>query len=131
MDVTALKEKVIVEFCNILRQIRKGHICDYQDLLDQISFIDLIQNDDLNKTFSLAVLQYYINNNEMSETILIPNQGSDYKTKIQVITQSEYDNLKQKDTNTIYSIIDNNKIVKVYNGDYKWDICNLRAVEVK
>lgn len=65
MDVDALKElkqKVIKEFYNLLCKVKKGYKIDYEFLLEEISFIELIQNNDLDDKLSLTALQYYLNN---------------------------------------------------------------------
>lgn len=61
-DVDALKEKVIREFTNLLCEIRKGYKPDYEFILEEISFIDLIQHNEIDIKLSLIALQYYLNN---------------------------------------------------------------------
>lgn len=61
-DVDALKEKVIREFTNLLCEVRKGYKLDYEFLLEEISFIDIIQHNRLDEKLSLIALQYYLNN---------------------------------------------------------------------
>lgn len=61
-DVDALKEKVAKEFIMLLCEIRKGYKPDYEFILEEISFIDLIQNNELDRKLSLIALQYYLNN---------------------------------------------------------------------
>ncbi len=62
MDVDVLKQKVVKEFNNLLCEIRKGYKLDYEFILEEISFIDLIQNNELDDNLSLIALQYYYNN---------------------------------------------------------------------
>lgn len=63
MDADALnqlKKKVYQEFNTLLCKVRKGYKPDYQFILEEISFIDLSENNDLDN--SLTILQYYLNN---------------------------------------------------------------------
>ena len=57
-----LKKKVIQEFITLLSKVRKGYKLDYEFLLEEISFINLIQNKELDTNLSLTALQYYLNN---------------------------------------------------------------------
>ena len=57
-----LKKKVIQEFNALLSRVRKGYKLDYNFLLEEISFIELIQNNELDNNLSLTALQYYLNN---------------------------------------------------------------------
>ena len=57
-----LKKKVIQEFITLLSKVRKGYKLDYEFLLEEISFIELIQNNELDNNLSLTALQYYLNN---------------------------------------------------------------------
>lgn len=61
MDVDALKEKVIKEFISLLCETRKGYKPDYEFILEEISFIDLIENNEIDQKLSLTALQYYLN----------------------------------------------------------------------
>lgn len=60
MDVDALKDKVIEEFKNLICSVKKGYHLDYEFILEEISFIDLIEKNDIKN--SLIALQYYLNN---------------------------------------------------------------------
>lgn len=62
VDVSNLKKKVTEEFYTLLCKASKGYKLDYQFLLEEISFIDLIQNNELDYKLSLTALQYYLNN---------------------------------------------------------------------
>ena len=57
-----LKKKVILEFDTLLSKARKGYKLNYEFLLEEISFINLIQNKELDTNLSLTALQYYLNN---------------------------------------------------------------------
>lgn len=57
-----LKKKVIQEFITLLSKVRKGYKLNYEFLLEEISFIELIQNNELDNNLSLTALQYYLNN---------------------------------------------------------------------
>lgn len=61
-DVAALKQKVLKEFNELLCEIRKGYRPDYEFILEEISFIDLINSNELDDKLSLIILQYYLNN---------------------------------------------------------------------
>ena len=61
-DVDALKKKVAKEFTSLLCELRKGYKLDYEFILEEISFIDLIQHNEIDKKLSLIALQYYLNN---------------------------------------------------------------------
>ena len=65
MDVDALnklKKKVSEEFYKLMCQVRKGYKPDYESILEEISFIELIQNNEIDNKLSLTALQYYLNN---------------------------------------------------------------------
>lgn len=65
MDVDALnklKKKVSEEFFTLLCKARKGYQLDYEFILEEISFIDLIKNGEIDDKLSLIALQYYLNN---------------------------------------------------------------------
>lgn len=65
MDVDALnklKKKVSKEFYKLMCQVRKGYKLDYEFILEEISFIDLIKNKEIDDKLSLTALQYYLNN---------------------------------------------------------------------
>lgn len=55
-DVDALKKKVAKEFTSLLCEIRKGYKLDYELILEEISFIDLIQNNEIDGKLSLIAL---------------------------------------------------------------------------
>lgn len=58
-DVDALKIKCINEYKEVIRQMQKGYKPNYNLLLDSISFIELVNNSQLNN-ISL-ILQYLLN----------------------------------------------------------------------
>ena len=62
MDVDALKNKVSEEFLRLLRKVKKGYRPNYQFILEEISFIELIENQNIDEKLSLTALQYYLNN---------------------------------------------------------------------
>lgn len=59
-DVGALKQKVINEFNFLLKRIRKGYRPDYEFILQEISFIELLENQNLDNTDFIK--QFYLNN---------------------------------------------------------------------
>lgn len=62
MDVDALKNKVSEEFLRLLCKVKKGYRPNYQFILEEISFIELIENQNIDEKLSLTALQYYLNN---------------------------------------------------------------------
>ena len=65
MDVDALndlKKKVSEEFFQLMCRVRKGYKPNYEFILEEISFIDLIKNRKIDDKLSLTALQYYLNN---------------------------------------------------------------------
>lgn len=57
-----LKKKVTEEFLTLLCKVRKGYKVNYEILLEEISFINLIDEDQiLDEQFEVAI-QYYLNN---------------------------------------------------------------------
>lgn len=57
-----LKKKVSEEFYQLLCKVQKGYHPDYEFILEEISFIDLINDKELDDKLSLTALQYYLNN---------------------------------------------------------------------
>lgn len=57
-----LKKKVNEEFYSLLCKVKKGYKPDYEFILEEISFIELIQNNEIDDKLSLTTLQYYLNN---------------------------------------------------------------------
>ena len=65
MDVDALnklKKKVSEEFFSLLCKVKKGYYLNYEFILEEISFIELIQNNRIDPKSSLIYLQFYLNN---------------------------------------------------------------------
>ena len=65
MDVDALsklKKKVSEECDKLIFQVRKGYKPDHEYILEEISFIELIQNNEIDNKLLLTALQYYLNN---------------------------------------------------------------------
>lgn len=60
--VNKLKKKVSEEFYTLICKVRKGYKPDYEFILEEISFIELFQDRDLDDKLSLTALQYYLNN---------------------------------------------------------------------
>lgn len=60
--LSKLKEKVSKDFFQLLCKVRKGYQPNYEIILEEISFIDLIGNKELDEKLSLTALQYYLNN---------------------------------------------------------------------
>lgn len=62
MDVDALKQKVSKEFFELICKAKKGYRPTYEHILEEISFIELFESDQLDNKLSLTTLQYYLNN---------------------------------------------------------------------
>ena len=65
MDVDALndlKKKGSEEFFQLMCRVRRGYKPNYEFILEEISFIDLIKNREIDDKLSLTALQYYLNN---------------------------------------------------------------------
>ena len=65
MDVDALndlKKKVSEKFFQLMCRVRRGYKPNYEFILEEISFIDLIKNREIDDKLSLTALQYYLNN---------------------------------------------------------------------
>ena len=65
MNVDALndlKKKVSEEFFQLMCRVRRGYKPNYEFILEEISFIDLIKNREIDDKLSLTALQYYLNN---------------------------------------------------------------------
>lgn len=60
LDVDALKKKVIKEFKQLLKKIAKGYRYDYEFILQEISLIGLLENQQLDNTDFFK--QFYLNN---------------------------------------------------------------------
>ena len=45
-----------------ITRIRKGYKLDYEFILEEISFINLIKDNEIDDKLSLIALQYYLNN---------------------------------------------------------------------
>ena len=56
-----LKEKISKEFLQLLCQVRKGHKPNYETILEEISFVDIVNNKEIDDKLSLTALQYYLN----------------------------------------------------------------------
>ena len=64
MDVDALndlKKKVSEEFFQLMCRVRRGYKPNYEFILEEISFIDLIKNREIDDKLSLTALQCYLN----------------------------------------------------------------------
>lgn len=57
-----LKDKVIHEFYILLCKIKKGYKPNYEFILEEITFIDLIQDNEIDTKLIFTILQYYLNN---------------------------------------------------------------------
>ena len=58
--VDALKNKITKEFTYFINKLKKGNALNYQFILEEILFLELIKKDALNNDSN--VLQYYLNN---------------------------------------------------------------------
>lgn len=60
--VNNLERKIIQEFKDLLCKVSKGHRPDYEFLMQEISLVDLIEDNWLSIDDSLFIIQYYLNN---------------------------------------------------------------------
>lgn len=60
-DVIALKKKIIKDFMSLICDLRKGYSPKQDHIIEEISYVDLIENNKLDKKLSLIILQYYLN----------------------------------------------------------------------
>lgn len=60
--VNTLKKKIVEEFNFLICKVKKGYKPNYEFILEEISLIDNIQNQELDYNISLTALQYYLNN---------------------------------------------------------------------
>lgn len=58
--VDALKDKVICEYKELLKYLERGHRYDYQLILEEISLVELLEENEVNR--SEFVEQFYLNN---------------------------------------------------------------------
>lgn len=77
----------------------------------------------------------------MASTILIPNQKDEESPillpkqqttsyRFKTLSQIEYDSLTKIDSNTIYCILENKEIVKVYTGTNPWNLQETNIVDI-
>ena len=59
-DVDVLKLKVVDDFKQLLKKLSKGYRYDYAFILEEISFIELLNDTNLNNSNFLK--QFYLNN---------------------------------------------------------------------
>lgn len=59
-DVDALKKKVIKEFTQLLKKLKKGYREDYEFILQEISLIQLLESQDIDN--AVFFKQFYLNN---------------------------------------------------------------------
>lgn len=60
--LSKLKKKIICEFSAMICKVRKGYKLDYEFILEEISFVDLIKDNKIDDKLALSALQYYLNN---------------------------------------------------------------------
>lgn len=60
--INDLKYKVINQFTNLLCKVSKGYKPDYENILQEISLISLVEDGYMNVDDSLFIIQYYLNN---------------------------------------------------------------------
>lgn len=61
VQINNLQNKVITEFECLLSRVKKGYKPDYELILEEVSFIELIENGELDDRFAITVLQFYLN----------------------------------------------------------------------
>lgn len=62
--INDLQHKIIHEFKDLLCKVSKGHRPDYEFLMQEISLVDLLEDEQLTIDDSLFIIQYYLNNVE-------------------------------------------------------------------
>lgn len=60
--INNLKKKVICEYQNLLKMIEKGYRLDYEFILEEVSLIGLLEDQELDNRSSLFISQFYLNN---------------------------------------------------------------------
>lgn len=58
----SLKEKVICEFQKLITVLEKGHKLDHEFILEEISLINLIDENEISLQDALFYLEFYLNN---------------------------------------------------------------------
>lgn len=56
-----LKHKVIKEYTQLLCQISKGYKPDYEKILEEISLINILEDNYMSIDESLFIIQYFLN----------------------------------------------------------------------
>lgn len=64
--VDKLKEKVANEITTFFKYLRRGHLMDYDFILDEISIIDILECKSIDKGLLLTIIQYYLNGNRVN-----------------------------------------------------------------
>ena len=62
--VNDLKHKIIHEYQNLLCKVSKGYKPDYEFIMQEISLVDLLEDNFLSIDDVLFIIQYYLNNYE-------------------------------------------------------------------
>lgn len=57
-----LKHKVIYQFTQLLRKMSMGYKPEYENILEEISLINLLEDNVMSVDESLFIIQYYLNN---------------------------------------------------------------------
>lgn len=60
--VCDLKHRAIHQFTQLLCKISKGYRPEYENILEEISLINLLEDNLINLDESLFIIQYYLNN---------------------------------------------------------------------
>ena len=64
--VDKLKEKAAKEIITFFKYLRRGHLMDYDFILDEISIIDILECKPIDKGLLLTIIQYYLNGNRVN-----------------------------------------------------------------
>ena len=57
-----LKHRVIYQFTQLLRKMSKGYKPEYENILEEISLINLLEDNVMSVDEALFIIQYYLNN---------------------------------------------------------------------
>lgn len=60
--IDRLKHQVIKNFNSLLCKVRKGYKPEYEHILQEISLIELLEDNNMEIDKSLFIIQYYLNN---------------------------------------------------------------------
>ena len=60
--ITDLQKKVISEYTNLLCKVSKGYKPEYENILEEISLINMLEDNFISIDDSIFIIQYFLNN---------------------------------------------------------------------